>query len=105
MSKITFFSVKKTHLRLNYNNHANNLILGNFFILKNLFIVKKSEKNKGFSLNLGQFKKMQKSAKCLISFFCYVHMSPLLGKKIGSGKVRHLEKFTVIYRDVLQKVA
>ena len=47
---------------------------------------------------------MQKSAKGLISFFYNLHMSPLLEKKIGSGKVRHWEKSPIQLRSVSSKV-
>jgi hypothetical protein len=65
-------------------------------MLKKSIFCQKIRKKYGIFLYLGQLKKMQKSAKSLISFFGYLHMLSLSGKKIGSGKVRHLEKFTVI---------
>lgn len=47
---------------------------------------------------------MQNSAKGLISFFCYIYMLPLLRKKIGPGKVRHLEKMVVHVGAILTEI-
>jgi len=66
------------------------------FILNKINFVSKNKQNFRFFLNVGQLQKMQKSAKGLISFFCKVYVSPLIGKNIGSGKTRHWEKLTDI---------
>jgi len=66
------------------------------FILKKINFVLKNKQNFRFFLNVGQLQKMQKSAKGLISFLCKVYVSPLIGKKIGSGKTRHWEKLNDI---------
>jgi len=53
------------------------------FILKKINFVSKNKHNFRFFPNVGQLQKLQKSAKGLISFFCKVNVSPLIGKKLA----------------------
>jgi len=56
------------------------------FILKKINFVSKNKQNLRFFLNVCQLQKMQKSAKGLISFFCKLYVSPLIGKKFAQAK-------------------
>ena len=75
---ITNSSIHKIHLRLNSIKNAINLFLENIFMLKKSILCSKRSKNINFYLHWGQIYKMQKSAKGLKWFFCYLHMSPWL---------------------------
>jgi len=57
-----------------------------FILKKKSILCQKISKISDFFLNLGQLQKMQKSAKGLISFFCKVYVSPLIGKKLAQAK-------------------
>jgi hypothetical protein len=84
------------HLTLTLKKNVKNCLFRHFHTEKKSILCQKISKISDFFLNLGQLQKMQKSAKGLISFFCKVYVSPLIGKKIDSGKTRHWEKLTDI---------
>ena len=92
------------HLTLNFKKNTKILLFETFLYRKIIIFVSKNKQNFRFFLNMGQLKKMQKSAKGLISFFCQVYVSPLIGKKFGSGKARHWEKLNDIWRVVSLKI-